>query len=159
MKKGTIKHRSPDDRRRAELAKIHLAKKVLGLDDETYRAMLRNVAGVDSAADLDARGRRAVLDHLHGKGTGPLASSKGLSPYPNRPKNMDRGGSRADQLGKIEALLTIGGLPWSYADAIARQMRLADKVAWVEGADLYKIITALRKKAQREGWDLSGEMR
>jgi hypothetical protein len=30
-------------------------------------------------------------------------------------------------------------------------------VAWVATGDLYKIITALRKQAQREGWDLSGE--
>ena len=37
------------------------------------------------------------------------------------PQNMAGGESRALQLQKIEALLTIGKLPWSYADAIAKQ--------------------------------------
>jgi phage gp16-like protein len=32
--------------RRRELAKIHVAKKQLGLDDGTYREMLHAVAGV-----------------------------------------------------------------------------------------------------------------
>ena len=72
---------------------------------------------------------------------------------------MDKGQSdqsRAAQLAKIEALLTVGSLSWSYADGIAKQMRLADKVQWVKTENLYKIITALTKKAQKEGWDLSG---
>ena len=36
--------------RRALLAKVHVAKKVLGLDDDTYRAVLLRVAGETSAA-------------------------------------------------------------------------------------------------------------
>lgn len=53
----------PDPRRR-ELALIHIAAKEAGLDDAAYRALLRAVAGVDSARDLDAAGRRAVLARL-----------------------------------------------------------------------------------------------
>ena len=52
------------DLRHRELAAIHIRKKERGLDDDAYRAMLRDVAGVDSARDLDARGRRAVLQRL-----------------------------------------------------------------------------------------------
>lgn len=43
--------------RKNELAKIHLAKKQLALDDDEYRAILLSVTGRQSAADLDWQGR------------------------------------------------------------------------------------------------------
>ena len=60
-------------RRLRDLALIHLAKQQLGLDDETYRALLWNVAGVRSARDLDALGRAEVLARLREHGFRPLA--------------------------------------------------------------------------------------
>lgn len=138
-------------RRNAELAKIHIAQKQLNIDDDTYRDMLFIVAGVNSAADLDAAGRRAVLDRL---------SADGFSRGRGRPKNIDKHvPGKAAQLAKIEALLTVGGKPWAYAEGIAKRMCKVDKIAWVKPRDLYKIITALRMQAKREGWDLSGEKR
>lgn len=141
------------DKRQRDLAKIHIAKKQLGMDDTTYREMLMQVAGVDSAADLNATGRRRVLAHL---GQARF-SARRQKKYPGRPMNMDRGGSRADQLKKIEALLTVGGKPWEYAHALAKRICKADRIDWVPDGKLYKIITALRYQAQRERWDLSGE--
>lgn len=148
-KKWNKKPSTPEGRRKAELAKIHIAKADKGMSDDDYRYMLHTVAGVSSAADLDAKGRRAVLDHLYG--------GRPQRPYPKRPKNMDGYSSRAEQLKKIEALLTVGGKSWAYADAIAKAICKVDKVEWVPDYDLYKIITALRKQGQRAGWDLSGE--
>lgn len=52
------------DRRNRELARIHIAAKALGLDDDAYREMLSGVTGATSAAELTADGRRQVLDHL-----------------------------------------------------------------------------------------------
>lgn len=149
MASRVTKNHAPTDRRRAELAKIHIAKADRNMSDEDYRYMLHIVAGVDSAADLDAKGRRMVLDHLYG--------GKSKRPYPKRPRNMEGHSSRAAQLQKIEALLTIGKRPWAYADALAKAICKVEKVEWVADYDLYKIITALRKQAVREGWDLSGE--
>lgn len=53
-----------DPGRRRDLAAIHVAKKQLGMEDDTYRAMLWSIGRVRSAGDLDFAGRRAVLDHL-----------------------------------------------------------------------------------------------
>jgi phage gp16-like protein len=53
-----------DTQRRADLAKIHLAKRELRLDEPSYRALLRAVTGVDSAAGLDASARHKLLAHL-----------------------------------------------------------------------------------------------
>lgn len=50
--------------RRAELAKIHVAARDLGLDDEVYRQILCRLTGHRSAAELDQRQRRLVLDEL-----------------------------------------------------------------------------------------------
>lgn len=140
----------PDSKqyRRAALAKIHIAKAQLGMDDATYRDMLSNVAGVASAADLDAAGRRAVLEHL--SAVGFVQKRKG------RPKNMDNPeNSKAAQLKKIEALLATGKKPWSYADGIAKRVCKVEKVAWVPAGSLYKVIAALTRQAEREGWDLN----
>lgn len=41
---------------RKQLGVIHVAKKKLGLDDDSYRDILGRAAGVDSAADLDEIG-------------------------------------------------------------------------------------------------------
>jgi phage gp16-like protein len=57
-----------DPGRRRDLAAIHVAKKQLGLDDDTYRDMLWAVGRVRSAADLDFAGRRRVLEHLQACG-------------------------------------------------------------------------------------------
>jgi phage gp16-like protein len=49
--------------RRRKMAIIHVAKKELGLDDESYRALLEGAAGVRSAADIETyRQYAAVLD-------------------------------------------------------------------------------------------------
>ena len=50
--------------RRAELAAIHAGRRVLGLDDDLYRAFLARVTGQRSAALLDMSQRRAVLDEM-----------------------------------------------------------------------------------------------
>lgn len=47
------------------LKAIHWARRELGLADADYRAILREVAGVDSAKYLDAAGDRAVMARLH----------------------------------------------------------------------------------------------
>lgn len=60
-----------DPDRRRDLAAIHVAKKQLAMDDDTYRAMLWSVGRVRSAGDLDYPGRKAVIDHLRKCGFRP----------------------------------------------------------------------------------------
>ncbi|WP_051327188.1 gp16 family protein [Desulfatibacillum aliphaticivorans] len=137
--------------RKKQLAKIHIAKDQLGMDETTYREMLHNVAKVKSSKDLDANGFRAVLEHL--ANCGFKATRKKRNSYPGRPKNMDSKSSRSAQLKKIEAYLAEAGRPWAYADSMAKRICKVDRIAWVDTKDLYKIITALRKDAQRHGRD------
>lgn len=62
------------DLRRSEIAMIKMAAKHLDMDDATYRAMLVLVTAKRSAADLDARERHRVIDHLKAKGWKPARS-------------------------------------------------------------------------------------
>ena len=50
-----------DAHRLAMLAKVHVARKQLGLAEEDYRALLTRVAGVASAKDCDAGALARVL--------------------------------------------------------------------------------------------------
>lgn len=54
----------PVENRRAELAKIHVAKKQLAMDDETYRTMLMSQFGVESARDLSAHQRKSCILYM-----------------------------------------------------------------------------------------------
>ncbi len=51
-------------KRRNQLAAIHVAKRELRLTEDDYRALLRGLAAVESAADLDWAGRQRVLDAM-----------------------------------------------------------------------------------------------
>ncbi|MGE4406444.1 gp16 family protein [Pseudomonas sp.] len=134
-------------RRRKQLAAIHAARRDLGLDEDGYRLMLREVAGVDSAKDLDVGGRRKVLDHLRRVGW-DKRPRKRVAEYPGTPHNIDR----EQMLQKIEAQLADMGLPWSYADAIAKQQTGVERVAWLRKADdLTGVIGALHVEQEKRG--------
>lgn len=130
-----------DPRRTKEIARIHCAKRDLGLDDEMYRDLLERVAGVRSASELDDRGRRRVLDELSRLGGGKKK-------YPGRPHNMESKDAPLE-LRKIEALLTDAKLPWAYADGIAKQMFRVERVAWCTPPQLRAVLVALVKKSER----------
>lgn len=169
MASKTFKKLTPAEQWDRDRSRIHallgkVKKAQPGYSDDNYRDLVSDVSKkrCESSKDLTPAERRSLIDRLQA-----LSGEEAPKPkrpwtkkqYPNRPKNMDQeqpDQSRAAQLAKIEALLTVGKCSWKYADAIAHQMRLADKVQWVATENLYKIITALTKKGQKEGWDLSG---
>lgn len=53
-----------DPHRNAEIAKIHIAKKQLRLDDDSYRLLLQRVTRKASAGQMSSAERRAVLREL-----------------------------------------------------------------------------------------------
>ncbi len=138
----------PAARRRSELARIHIGKAQLGLEDDTYRAMLWSVARVHSARDLDAAGRRAVLNHLRARGFREL---RPRSPRHGRPHNTDQ----SPLLRKIEALLADARRPWSYADAMAQRMFGVDRVTFCSPDQQRRLVAALsmdqRRRQKRKG--------
>jgi phage gp16-like protein len=49
---------------RSQIAVVHVAKKQLALDDDSYRAVLNRFGGVDSAADLGLEGFEKVMRRM-----------------------------------------------------------------------------------------------
>jgi phage gp16-like protein len=145
-KKGTTPP-TRSDRRRKELALIHVGKDQLSMNEEDYRMMIYQVGGAvsQSASDLDDEGRQAVLLHLKQLGFTPVHRSAKASGM-HRPASSER----QPQLLKIGALLADGGLPWGYADGIARQMFGVEKVRWLYPDQLQKVITALIYNQKRK---------
>jgi phage gp16-like protein len=58
---------SVKDFKQRQLAKIHIAKKDLNLDEETYRAIIRQ-HGAESSAKLTMLGRAKVIKHMVQRG-------------------------------------------------------------------------------------------
>lgn len=122
------------DARKSDLAMIHIAKKALGLDDETYRSMLFTVARVTSSRELDHAGRIAVLNHMKARG------------WKNATTAPDVTKAKQALIAKIGALLADMQLSWAYADGIAKQMHKREKLQWCKPAELRGIIAALVNK-------------
>lgn len=128
--------RKSNSPRRAELAKIHLLKKELGLDDETYRAMLWTIARVTSAGDADQQQRQAIIEHLKSRGAGG----------PRRGTPSD---DRAPYVRKIRAILNAAQRTDAYADGMARHMFKVAKYTWCTPDQLRRLIAALAIDANR----------
>jgi len=138
MKPATIT--IAEAKRKRDLAKIHIAKAALGLDDDTYRALLMDVTGVDSSSKLNAKQRAAVLERFESKGWTSKSSKKNA-----RGKSPTTAIWKAGLMSKISALLADQKLPWSYANGIAKQMYKLSRVDWCNEKQMRGIITALVK--------------
>ena len=134
-------------RRNAALGKIHLAKKQLAMDDDTYRAMLLTIGGVKSSKELTPEGINKVVRHLEHVGA-VFTKAKRAG---KKPHNLDSESSRAAYMSKIEALLAEAGRPWEYAKAMAKHMYKKEALEFCSGNELAGIITGLVKNAKREG--------
>lgn len=131
--------------RNLQLSKIHIAKKDLGLDDETYRALLARVAGVRSAKDLKPRQIGRVLAEFARLGwtatTTKQSGRKAPAPAPDREK----------LISKVEAFLTEAKRSWAYADGMAMRMFKVERVEWLDPQQLHKMVAALTYDASRHG--------
>lgn len=139
----------PDNLRNRELAQIHIAKKQLGLDDDTYRDMLWTVGRVHSSGDLGFTGRKQVLEHMKARGFKTGKPTRDAKRVPGvRPANMDSP-DRGPSLRKIEALLADAGRAWAYADGMAKKMFHVEKVSWCAVDQLHSLIAALMYDQKR----------
>ncbi len=117
-------------------AKIHIAKNELGLDEATYRELLMRVTGKDSCGLMTNSELVAVCNEF--KRLGFVA--KQAKPKQSKPTTT---ADRVALLNKVEAILADMGLPWSYANATAKQMFGVDMVHWLDAQRLYKVVQAL----------------
>lgn len=119
--------------RRSLMAKLHIARKDLGLDEDTYRAMLQNLTGKRSSADCTDRQLMMLVAALRKRGW-----------KDSRPKGPKVRPEFAELLKKINALRLETKKPWAYVEAIAKRM-YGVGLSWLDGEQLGGVITALVK--------------
>ncbi len=140
-----------DSRRQGMLAKIHIAKKQLGMEDADYRAMLDGRYGVDSAGKLDIKQLDDLLRFLSRRGFQAPARRRG-----DRAAPAQRDYDRSALMGKIEALLAETAnaqgrfVPWDYALAILTRQGGPEKLEWATTKQLQAVIAALGKNLRRK---------
>ena len=129
------------ERRRKQLAGIHVLASRLGLDDTTYRDLLERVTGVRSAAKLDARGRGRVLSELRRLSGEREHHMRRAVPPPGGPENVRE--ELAAMIAKVGAILADTGRSWAYAHGLAKKMFKVEKIEWLTAEQLHRVVAAL----------------
>lgn len=134
-----------------KLGAIRVARKQLGLEDDTYRAMLREITGgKTSSKDLTPREVDKVLDHLIAKGfrlAPPKARSAG---EPSRRMDTSSEASKARALWLL--LHELGEVRDPSERALAsyvRRIAKVDDLHWADAAAMNRLIETLKKWAMR----------
>ena len=142
--------RNSDERRKAELAKIHVGKARLALDDETYRALVRRVSedfrpesSVESAGDMTQDERLALLQELQAMGFE-------AGPPPGQARVF--GKSDEPHVRKLYAcayqLIREGAIaprePASWLRKFTKRLTGVDDPRWLTAGDCNKVIEALK---------------
>lgn len=127
----------------ALMAKIHIAKKELNLDDATYRDVLWRVTGKRSCTDMTIAQLQDVAKDMQNSGFKPKAAPK----HGKKPVVIGR---RVNLMNKIEAMLADMSLHWNYAHGMADKMFGIKRLQWLNDSQLYKLTQALSVHQQRE---------
>ncbi len=132
--------------RNSELAIIHIARQQLALEEDEYRDILQSITGKASAAELDWKGRKLLLDHFKNLGFKVVAKKAGRA-------KPSVGQDRKALMDKIEAQLAEAGRSWAYADSLAKRICKVDSISFCRDDHLLKIVAALSYDARRHGRD------
>ena len=142
---------------RAELAKIHIAKKELGMSDDAYRDLLRLHFGVESARDLSPRQVTVLLNKFRAKGWRPRRKVKsGRRGAALKKKNFKEisSGPNARQKRYILALWNALGYDVAKPDARVKRQFGIDRFEWLhDDHALFVLATDLRQRCRAAGID------
>lgn len=150
----------PAGQRQTDLQVIHIAKKQLALDDDSYRDLLERLTGKRSSADLDADQRRAVLGEFKRLGFKQQAAQSSPATAANKKLRIGTRRLAADpRARKVRALwLTL----WHLAavrdpseDALAafvKRVARVDDLAWLSPPQFQAVTEALKDWCEREGF-------
>lgn len=151
---------APDPHRRKLLGLVHIAPKQLGLDDDSYRAIMLRETGHMSAADCTVpQLEKAVREFRR----------LGFSSTPNRPGRAVRP-ARADHAVARKArvlwislahLCAIDTAPQAAIkgdaalETFGRRQLGCERLQWANQTQADKLIEAIKAIAERHGWDQS----
>jgi phage gp16-like protein len=158
-KKSTKKKRRGYDLRTRQLATIHTARKVLGLDEDTYRACLGEwfpektwPKGKPSAGDLSADELQAAIQHFRRMGFEPRKSASST----RKGQKLSILDDDPPRIQKIKAmwlhLWRLGAVDNPSAQALGRFCKRhvgKDSVQWLMPTDQNTMIEILKRWTSR----------
>lgn len=150
------------EQRKALLAKIHVAKKQLGLTEDEYRALLDGHFGAASAADLGLTDLKRLVLVMADYGFKPSKghARRGATRKKTIPATLEQDDlGREPLMKKIEAQLAEKGraegtdMPWGYAVAILKRQSGGVTRCFEHATpeQLRGVIAALTRDARRNG--------
>jgi hypothetical protein len=140
------KNMSPN---KAALAKIHIAKKELGLTDEVYKDILSLKFHVDSASRLNNRQATVLLNTFKAKGWKPRRSLtlRGSDQWRDGTYIEIKPGPAARQQRKVLAMWNELGYSMDKLHARCRRQFNVERFEWLtDGHALHILITDLDKR-------------
>lgn len=117
------------------IAKIHVAKTQLALDDDNYRAILQRVAGQDSCKKCNLLQLQKIMAEMERLGFEPTRKNMGSKPLHTTDVSA--------MMNKLAALLANGGKSWEYANGMAKRMFNKEQVNLLNANELRRLIAAL----------------
>lgn len=126
--------------RKKKIGQIKIAQNQLGLDDDTYRALLTRITTKNSCAKLNLAELNLVVDELVRQGF--VVRKNPRKPNPKL--------ALTAMIDKIEALLLDNNLPWAYAHAISKRQFKVDQCHWLDTSQLHSVVAALQIYANRQ---------
>ena len=135
---------------RADLARIHIAKKELAFTDEAYRDLLRVNFRVESAKDLTDEQARSMIALFKAKGWAAKPTGKPPGNNNKAPFITVRPGPAARQQRKVLALWNALGYDMNKLHKRVKLQFGIDRFEWLDdGEALHILITDLQRRLDR----------
>lgn len=145
------------------LAKIHIAKKEIGLTDQEYRDILfMHFDGARSAKDLSDRQALALINKFRAKGWQPkkqitVKSERSGSRKVNDNYRTIKQGPYAKMQRKVLAMWAALGYDVKLLDARCKKQFKVDRIEWLQDYDaLHVLITDLQQRCENAGVSTNG---
>jgi phage gp16-like protein len=141
-------------RRRAMLAKVHIAPKQMGMTEDDYRAIVLKHSGSLSAKDATEKQLQAILDEFQAKGWKPINKAGGAAGSARRAPAADHPVARKARAMwvSLHQLGVVRNPSEGALEAFAARQLGCVAMRWSDQAMGYRLIEALKAMAERAGW-------
>ncbi|MBH0619352.1 regulatory protein GemA, partial [Salmonella enterica] len=138
-----------DGRRRALLAKVHMAPKALGMLEEDYRHLLHRITGKSSAKDCNLGQLDDVVREFERLGF----KSSAAAPRPRKARADHPVAAKARALWvSLHHLDAIDDPSEDALETFGKRQLGVDRLQWADQSEGYRLIEALKAMAERHGW-------
>lgn len=137
--------------RRSMLAKIHVAKKQLAMDEDDYRQILFNVTGHHSLTDCSDNDLQMVIGAMKARGFKPLPKA-GPSTGSGRTAQHPMARKARALWISLHHLGVVRDPSEEALEAFAKRQLGCERLVWARQGDANRLIEALKDMAKRAGW-------